>query len=73
LACFFTSLQGLEYNGLSYTFSDGVFGSTFFMSTGFHGLHVIIGTIFLAVGAIRIFAYQLTNTHHVGLESGILY
>lgn len=73
LACFFTALQGLEYNGLSYTFADGVFGSTFFMATGFHGLHVIIGTIFLAVGAIRIFAYQLTNTHHVGLESGILY
>jgi cytochrome c oxidase subunit 3 len=38
-----------------------------------HGLHVIIGTLFLLVGAIRIFAYQVTNTHHVGVESGILY
>jgi len=36
-------------------------------------VHVIIGTIFLLVGAVRIFSYQVTNTHHVGVESGILY
>lgn len=38
-----------------------------------HGLHVIIGTLFLLVGAIRIYSYQVTNTHHVGVEGGILY
>jgi cytochrome c oxidase subunit 3 len=73
LACLFTFLQGLEYLGVSYTITDGVFGSTFYMGTGFHGLHVIIGTLFLAVSAIRIYAYQVTNTHHVGVESSILY
>lgn len=73
LACFFTFLQATEYHGLSYTFADAVFGTTFFMATGFHGLHVIIGTLFLGVAVIRIFAYHITNTHHVGLESGILY
>jgi cytochrome c oxidase subunit 3 len=73
MALLFTLLQGMEYLGLSYTITDGVFGSTFYMGTGFHGLHVIIGTLFLLVGAFRIFAYQVTNTHHVGIESGILY
>lgn len=73
LAVLFTGLQVLEYIGVSYTITDSVFGSTFFMATGFHGLHVIIGTLFLLVGAIRIYSYQVTNTHHVGVESGILY
>jgi cytochrome c oxidase subunit 3 len=73
LAVLFTALQVLEYFGVSYTITDSVFGSTFFMATGFHGLHVIIGTLFLLVGAIRIYSYQVTNTHHVGVESGILY
>lgn len=73
LAVLFTGLQGLEYFGVSYTISDGVFGSTFYMGTGFHGLHVIIGTLFLAVSAIRIYAYHVTHTHHIGVESSILY
>jgi cytochrome c oxidase subunit 3 len=73
MALFFTLLQGMEYIGLSYTITDSVFGSTFYMGTGFHGLHVIIGTLFLLVGSFRIFSYQVTNTHHVGVESGILY
>jgi cytochrome c oxidase subunit 3 len=73
LAAIFTLLQAIEYFGLSYTITDSVFGSTFYMGTGFHGLHVIIGTLFLLVGAIRVFSYQVTNTHHVGVESGILY
>jgi len=73
LAGIFTIFQGVEYNVSSFTISDGVFGSCFFFATGFHGLHVIIGTIFLAVGFWRIFAYHLTDNHHLGLESGILY
>ncbi len=73
MAFFFTGLQVLEYFGVSYTITDSVFGSAFFMGTGFHGLHVIIGSFFLCVGAARIYAYQVTNTHHVGVESGILY
>lgn len=73
MGIFFTGLQVLEYYGVSYTITDSVYGSTFFFGTGFHGLHVIIGTLFLCVGAARIYAYQVTNSHHVGIESGILY
>ena len=52
---------------------DGAYGSCFYFGTGFHGLHVIIGTAFLAVGLWRILAYHLTDNHHLGFESGILY
>jgi len=50
LALIFTAFQGLEYAVSSFTISDGAFGSCFYFGTGFHGFHVIIGTIFLAVG-----------------------
>jgi cytochrome c oxidase subunit 3 len=50
LAIIFTALQGIEYTVSSFTISDGIFGSCFYFGTGFHGLHVIIGTIFLSVG-----------------------
>lgn len=73
LAIIFTLLQGIEYSLSSFTLSDGVFGSCFYFGTGFHGLHVIVGTIFLAVGFWRLLAYHLTENHHLGLESGILY
>jgi cytochrome c oxidase subunit 3 len=49
LAILFTGLQAIEYSVSSFTLSDGVFGTCFYFGTGFHGLHVIIGTIFLAV------------------------
>jgi cytochrome c oxidase subunit 3 len=50
LALVFTAFQGVEYSVSSFTITDGAFGSCFYFGTGFHGLHVIIGTIFLAVG-----------------------
>jgi cytochrome c oxidase subunit 3 len=50
LAIIFTALQGIEYTVSSFTISDGAFGSCFFFGTGFHGLHVMIGTAFLTVG-----------------------
>ena len=53
LAGIFTFFQGIEYAVSSFTISDGAFGTCFFFGTGFHGLHVIIGTIFLAVGLHR--------------------
>ena len=73
LAILFTSLQAIEYSVSSFTLSDGIFGTCFYFGTGFHGLHVIIGTIFLAVGFWRTLAYHLTENHHLGLEAGILY
>ena len=73
LAIIFTSFQAVEYTVSFFSISDGTFGSCFYFGTGFHGLHVIIGTIFLAVGLWRMLAYHLTENHHLGLESGILY
>jgi len=50
LAIIFTSLQGIEYTVSSFTISDGTYASCFYFGTGFHGLHVMIGTAFLSVG-----------------------
>jgi cytochrome c oxidase subunit 3 len=50
LALIFTGLQGIEYTVSSFTISDGAYGSCFYFGTGFHGLHVMIGTAFIAVG-----------------------
>jgi cytochrome c oxidase subunit 3 len=50
LAIIFTALQGIEYTVSSFTISDGAYGSCFFFGTGFHGLHVMIGTAFLTIG-----------------------
>lgn len=73
LAVIFTLLQGIEYYNCSFTITDSVFGSCFFFGTGFHGIHVIIGSLWLIVSFWRIIAYQLTDNHHVGFESAILY
>lgn len=73
LAVLFILCQGYEYYNAPFTFSDGAYGSTFFFATGFHGLHVMIGTIFLLVSLVRTVRYQLTNNHHEGLQFGILY
>lgn len=73
LAGVFTYLQGLEYRDAGFTMADGVYGSTFYAATGTHGFHVIIGTLFLGVGALRAFRGRLTMTHHKGLENAIVY
>jgi cytochrome c oxidase subunit 3 len=73
LALIFTGLQYFEYCEAGFTISDSVYGAAFFSSTGLHGLHVIVGTIFILVGFIRLINYQLTKQHHQGFEAGILY
>jgi cytochrome c oxidase subunit 3 len=73
LAVTFTAYQGLEYIEAPFTISDGIYGTTFFFSTGFHGLHVIIGTAFLATQFIRFINYQVTDHHHLGFEGAALY
>lgn len=73
LAVIFTECQGIEYSVSSFTISDGTFGSCFYFGTGFHGLHVMIGTAFITVGLWRILSYHCTDNHHLGLESSILY
>lgn len=73
LAVLFTILQGIEYAVSSFTISDGTYGSIFFFGTGFHGFHVMIGTAFITAGLWRIYAYHVTDNHHLGVESSILY
>jgi cytochrome c oxidase subunit 3 len=73
LATLFTALQGLEYVSAPFNISDGVYGSCFYMATGFHGFHVFIGTIALFVSFIRIILNHFTNKHHFGFESAIWY
>lgn len=73
LAILFTYYQGIEYSEASFSIADSVFGTVFFASTGLHGFHVIVGTLFLLYSFIRIYAYHSTSQHHVGLESAIAY
>jgi len=73
LAILFTGLQGLEYINAPFKISDGVYGSCFYMATGFHGFHVFIGTLALFVSFIRIVLNHFTNKHHFGFESAIWY
>lgn len=73
LAILFTCLQGLEYVNAPFNISDGVYGSCFYMATGFHGFHVFVGTIALFVSFIRIILNHFTNKHHFGFESAIWY
>jgi len=73
LGLYFTSLQGLEYWEASFSISDSVYGSTFFMATGFHGIHVIIGTTFLFVCIIRHIKSHFSSEHHFGFEAAAWY
>jgi cytochrome c oxidase subunit 3 len=73
LAVLFTFFQGLEYTSAPFNISDGIYGSCFYMTTGFHGFHVFVGTIALIVSFVRIVLNHLTNTHHFGFEAAIWY
>jgi len=73
LAVFFTALQVFEYITASFDIADGVYGTTFFFSTGFHGFHVFIGTCFIFVCWIRYALGHFTATHHIGFESAAWY
>nr|YP_007316811.1 cytochrome c oxidase subunit III [Pelodytes cf. punctatus II-2011]AEC33168.1 cytochrome c oxidase subunit III [Pelodytes cf. punctatus II-2011] len=73
LGIYFTILQALEYYEAPFTIADGVYGSTFFVATGFHGLHVIIGSMFLSVCLLRLFLFHFTTKHHFGFEAAAWY
>nr|AIZ58650.1 cytochrome c oxidase subunit III [Ornithodoros phacochoerus] len=73
LGLIFTTLQSWEYIQASFSISDSIYGTTFFMSTGFHGLHVIIGTSFLMTTLARVLMNHMTNNHHVGFEAAAWY
>ncbi|MDE1931238.1 MAG: cytochrome c oxidase subunit 3 [Alphaproteobacteria bacterium] len=69
----FTCLQAFEYSHAAFGFKDGIYPSTFFMATGFHGFHVIIGTTFLAVCLFRAIAGHFKPDHHFGFEAAAWY
>lgn len=69
LGIYFSFLQFIEYNEAPFTISDSIYGSTFFLITGFHGLHVIIGTIFIIVRLLRLINLQFSSNHHFGFEA----
>nr|AMW67806.1 cytochrome c oxidase subunit III [Sisyra nigra] len=73
LGIYFTILQGYEYLEAPFTISDSIYGSTFFMATGFHGLHVIIGTTFLLICLIRHLKAHFSLNHHFGFEAAAWY
>jgi cytochrome c oxidase subunit 3 len=73
LALFFTGLQICEYIDASFDISDGIYGSVFFMLTGLHGMHVLVGTIFISVCLARHLFKHFTRSHHLGLEAAIWY
>ena len=73
LGLIFTCVQAFEYSHAEFGFKDNVFSSNFYMATGFHGLHVIIGTLFLIVCWFRAKSGDFTPTAHVGFEAAAWY
>ncbi|MBL8686821.1 MAG: cytochrome c oxidase subunit 3 [Alphaproteobacteria bacterium] len=73
LGLFFTVVQVYEYTHAAFGFRDGIYASTFYMATGFHGAHVIIGTIFLIVCFFRAYKGHFTPERHFGFEAAAWY
>ena len=73
LGLLFTSIQAYEYAHAPFAFKGNIYGATFFMATGFHGFHVIVGTIFLTVCLIRAFKGDFTPKQHFGFEAAAWY
>jgi cytochrome c oxidase subunit 3 len=73
LGLLFTSVQAYEYAHAGFGFSGHIYGSTFFMATGFHGFHVIVGTIFLTVCLFRALAGHFKPEQHFGFEAAAWY
>jgi len=73
LGIYFSTLQLIEYIEAPFTISDSIYGSTFYIATGFHGLHVIIGTLFLTITLIRLINKHFSQTHHFGFERATWY
>jgi cytochrome c oxidase subunit 3 len=73
LGLLFTSIQAYEYAHATFDFSGNIYGAVFFMATGFHGFHVVVGTIFLIVILGRALKGHFTPTHHFGFEAAAWY
>lgn len=73
LGAFFTAIQAYEYSHATFAFDENIYSSTFYMATGFHGFHVLIGTIFLTVNLLRAYAGHFKPDHHFGFEAAAWY
>jgi len=73
LGMMFTVFQAIEYSEAGFGFAGNIYGASFFMATGFHGAHVIIGTIFLFVCLIRVMMGHFTPEQHIGFEAAAWY
>nr|QNE85914.1 cytochrome c oxidase subunit III [Sericostoma personatum] len=73
LGIYFTLLQAYEYYEASFSMTDSVYGSVFFIATGFHGLHVIIGSVFLLMCLFRMMSQHFSSNHHYGFEAAAWY
>ena len=73
LGLIFTAVQAFEYSHAAFGFREGIYPTTFYMATGFHGFHVIVGTIFLIVCLVRATKGHFTPDHHVGFEAAAWY
>nr|WNK76455.1 cytochrome c oxidase subunit III [Sogatella furcifera] len=73
LGIYFSILQWWEYVNASFTISDSIFGSTFFLTTGFHGIHVLIGTAFIMVALQSITSLKSNMINHLSMELSAWY
>ena len=73
LGAYFLVMQWVEYNEASFSFADGVYGRTFFLATGFHGMHVLVGTRFLFYVFILLINSKLLYNHHFSFEAAAWY
>jgi len=73
LGALFTACQVYEYGHAAFGFSEHIYGATFYMATGFHGFHVLVGTIFLAICLLRTLSGHFTVEKHFGFEAAAWY
>ncbi len=73
LGVYFLYMQYLEYSEAQFAISDGVYGRTFFIATGFHGIHVIVGTLFLTYSLFNLISAKLLFNHHFSFEAAAWY
>nr|UUG47464.1 cytochrome c oxidase subunit III [Ips shangrila] len=73
LGFYFSFLQAYEYIEAPFSIADSIYGSTFFMTTGLHGLHVLVGSSFLMICLLRMIKNHFSMTHHFGFEAAAWY
>lgn len=73
LGCYFLAMQWLEYNEAQFSIADGVYGRTFFLATGFHGMHVTVGTVFLFCVLVLLVSAKVSWHHHFSFEAAAWY